>query len=109
MINLYKQGKNTWQIGIILDISKSTISRYINNQENKDEIKTAERTIEGICGVKTTLFAPPSGSFSESTIKACDELGYKVIMWSKDTIDWRDKDVDLIFKRATQKSSLYAF
>ena len=22
-------------------------------------------------------------------------------MWSKDTIDWRDKDSDLIFKRAT--------
>ncbi len=77
----------------------------LSYEQNKDEIKTAERTIEGICGVKTNLFAPPSGAFSESTIKACDELGYKVIMWSKDTIDWRDKDVDLIFKRATQKVS----
>ena len=26
-------------------------------------------------------------------------------MWSKDTIDWRDKDEDLIFKRATEKAS----
>ena len=23
-------------------------------------------------------------------------------MWSKDTIDWRDKDADLVFKRATK-------
>ncbi len=73
--------------------------------QNKEEIKTAERTIEGICGVKTTLFAPPSGSFSDGTIKACEDLGYKVIMWSKDTIDWRDHDVELIYKRATQNVS----
>lgn len=70
--------------------------------QNKEEIKTAERTIESICGAKTRLFAPPSGSFSENTVKACDDLGYKVIMWSKDTIDWRDQDSDLIYKRATQ-------
>lgn len=70
--------------------------------QNIEEIKTAERTIEGICGVKTTLFAPPSGAFSENTVKACEKLGYSVIMWSKDTIDWRDHDATLIYKRATE-------
>ena len=25
----------------------------------------------------------------------------RVIMWSKDTIDWRDKDADLVVSRAT--------
>ncbi len=70
--------------------------------QNKDEILVAERTIEDICGVKTNLFAPPSGSFSTDTIKACSDIGYKVIMWSKDTIDWRDKDAQLVFSRATK-------
>ena len=28
------------------------------------------------------------------------ELGYKTIMWTRDTIDWRDQDVDLIYNRA---------
>ena len=32
-------------------------------------------------------------------------MGYKVIMWSKDTVDWRDKDSDLIYKRATSNLS----
>ena len=26
----------------------------------------------------------------------------KVVMWSKDTIDWRDKDEQLVIKRATK-------
>ncbi len=78
--------------------------KKMNYEQNKDEIKTAERTIEGICGIKTNLFAPPSGSFSDNTIKACDDLGYKVIMWSRDTIDWRDKNADIVHKRATEKT-----
>lgn len=70
---------------------------------NKDEIVSCEKMVEGICGVKTNLFAPPSGAYSDTTLEVCDTLGYKVIMWSKDTIDWRDKNTELIYKRATEK------
>ncbi len=55
-----------------------------------------------ICGKKVTLFAPPSGAFCENTLSACAQLDMSVIMWSRDTIDWRDKSVDLIVKRATE-------
>ena len=48
-----------------------------------------------------TLFAPPSGAFSKTTLQVAEQLGYKTIMWSRDTIDWRDQNVDLIVKRAT--------
>ena len=33
---------------------------------------------------------------------ACRALGMKTILWSKDTIDWRDKDSSLIYTRATK-------
>jgi peptidoglycan/xylan/chitin deacetylase (PgdA/CDA1 family) len=35
-------------------------------------------------------------------VEIASELGYKTIMWTdgRDTIDWRDKDVDLIYSRA---------
>ena len=52
-----------------------------------------------------TLFAPPSGAFSVTTLKVAEKLGYRSIMWSKDTIDWRDNDVNLIVKRATAVDS----
>lgn len=70
-------------------------------EANLEEIRPSVKLLEMICGQKITLFAPPSGAFAESTINACSELGLKVIMWSRDTIDWRDKDVNLIVNRAT--------
>lgn len=77
--------------------------KKLNSEKNREEIVMCESIIDKILGVKTKLFAPPSGAFSDNTLKICKELGYKVIMWSKDTIDWRDKNTDLIFKRATEK------
>ena len=50
-----------------------------------------------------TLFAPPSGAVNDNTIQAANALGYNVIMWSRDTIDWRDHDANLIYERATKK------
>ena len=55
-----------------------------------------------MCGVTPTLFAPPSGSFSDLTLEAAYDLNYKVVMWSKDTIDWRDSQTDIIYNRATK-------
>ena len=69
---------------------------------NRQEILLTGKIIEALCGVKPTLFAPPSGSFSDVTLEVAFDLGYKVIMWSKDTIDWRDSDKKILFNRATK-------
>ena len=42
------------------------------------------------------------GAFGNGTLTACEALELKVIMWSRDTIDWRDKDVNTVVKRATE-------
>ncbi len=75
--------------------------KKLDYEGNKQEIYITELIVKSLCGEKTTLFAPPSGSFSDVTLDAASDLGYKVIMWSKDTIDWRDKDSSLVYKRAT--------
>lgn len=69
--------------------------------ENIEEIRPSAKLINMICGVNIKLFAPPSGAFNENTLNACAFLGLKVIMWSRDTIDWRDSDSELILSRAT--------
>jgi peptidoglycan/xylan/chitin deacetylase (PgdA/CDA1 family) len=74
-------------------------------EENKREIEYNHKLIFSAVGVKMNLFAPPSGSFSKNTVKACENLGYRVIMWTTDTIDWRDHDEDLIVKRALKNIS----
>lgn len=76
--------------------------KKLDYEGNKQEIYITELIVKSLCGEKMNLFAPPSGSFSDVTLDAASDLGYKVIMWSKDTIDWRDKDSSLVFKRATK-------
>lgn len=78
---------------------------YLDYNQNYDEINVNHNLVKSLTGVQMTLFAPPSGSFNKSTLQASSDLGYTTIMWSKDTIDWRDKDTNLIFTRATNKVS----
>lgn len=71
-------------------------------EQNKEEIRMTEVIVQALCGVKTSLFAPPSGAFGKNTLAACSDMEYRVIMWSKDTIDWRDHDENVVYKRATE-------
>lgn len=75
----------------------------LSYQQNREEIIMTERMLQGIVEAQPAkLFAPPSGYLGTNMYKVCDAEGYKVIMWSRDTIDWRDKDSDLVYKRAVK-------
>lgn len=75
----------------------------MSKEANLEEIRPSVKLLNMICGTEISLFAPPSGAFNDNTVSACTELDLKVIMWSRDTIDWRDKDVKLIYSRATKE------
>ena len=77
--------------------------KKLSEQYNYQEIYSCDKIVYSLTGYKMTLFAPPSGSFSKNTLKVAKDLNYKTIMWSKDTIDWRDSDENLIINRATKE------
>lgn len=77
----------------------------LNSKQNQDEIYMTHALVKSITGVEMNLFAPPSGSLNSIVVSSAESLQYKTIMWSKDTIDWRDKDENLIFNRATKNIS----
>ena len=81
----------------------------MNYRQNLDEISPSVRLLNAILGTKISLFAPPSGAFNDATLSACSALGLKPIMWSRDTIDWRDGDAELICDRATTNISAGEF
>lgn len=79
----------------------------LSQKRNEEEIRITEKVIDtSLCSLpdyaNSKLFAPPSGSMSNAMFSACDNLGYTVIMWTHDTIDWRDHNSDLIFERTTK-------
>lgn len=71
-------------------------------EKNHEEISNTHKLVKSLIGVDMNLFAPPSGSYNKKTVEIAGELGYKTIMWTdgRDTIDWRDKDSEVIYQRA---------
>ena len=70
-------------------------------EQNYEEMKKTHELVKQILGEDMTLFAPPGGSYNKFTVAAANEMNYKCIMWTRDTIDWRDQNAELIYKRAT--------
>ena len=80
-------------------------SSKLTEERLNEEIYLNHKLIKEMCEIEMTLFAPPSGDYNQKTIDIANRLGYKTILWTKDTIDWRDQDENLIFNRATNKIS----
>ncbi len=74
----------------------------LDEKGNRDEMLATEKLIQRVTGEKVSLFAPPSGAYSVTTLKVAENLGYKTIMWTKDTVDWRDKNAKTVYNRATK-------
>ena len=76
----------------------------LSYEKNIEEISKAHIIINNILNYKPRFFAPPSGAYNDNTIKAAKDLNYDIIMWSIDTIDWReDSTKELIKKRIVDK------
>lgn len=72
----------------------------ISIDANRAEIKKTEDIIEGIIGQKTKFYAPPYGERGASGLKAANEIGYRTILWTLDTVDWRsDSTPEVIVRR----------
>ena len=76
--------------------------KRLTPEQNRQEIVDCNRFINLTLGIEPTLFAPPSGSYGNATLSVCETLQMKTILWSRDTIDWRDKNAAVIYTRATK-------
>ncbi len=79
--------------------------KNITYDNNLNEIKNTHELIKKLINIDMNLFAPPSGSYSQTTLDIANSLNYKTIMWTRDTIDWRDQDSELIYSRAIKNAS----
>jgi peptidoglycan/xylan/chitin deacetylase (PgdA/CDA1 family) len=77
----------------------------LDEKGNINEIQTTHKIIQELLGIEMNLFAPPSGAYDKLTVSCASSLGYKTIMWTRDTIDWRDHDQNLIYNRAIKNAS----
>jgi len=75
----------------------------ISLQENMQDISKAEKIIFDITGKKPHLYAPPYGERGPAVLEAAEELGYRTVLWSIDTIDWQRPAPEVISERVLNK------
>ncbi len=55
-----------------------------------EEIEVTSEKISKITGEDVTLYRPPFGEIDNRTMDICSELGYQVINWDIDSLDWKE-------------------
>ena len=76
----------------------------LTEKDNIKEIETTHRIVKELLNIDMQLFAPPSGAYNKKTVETANKIGYKTIMWTRDTIDWRDHNQKLIYERAVKNA-----
>ena len=70
----------------------------------KKELTTSIKKITDITGKDEKVFRPPYGSYNNTLIKVCDELGLSAIQWDVDSLDWKGLSAGDITNRVMQKT-----
>lgn len=74
----------------------------ISEKEMKKELDMTSEKIKKITGEDTKIFRPPYGELNENGVKICETLGYKVINWDVDSMDWKNLKSIYILDRVAQ-------
>lgn len=61
----------------------------LTREEIQKQLDDSRSVIEQACGERVTLFRPPSGAYNDLVVGTARELGWEVIQWDNDTLDWK--------------------
>ena len=67
------------------------------------DLNACNDMIEGVTGVRPTLFRCPYGEYDDHVIAATRSIGMEPIQWDVDSLDWKDLSATDITKRVTSK------
>jgi len=78
----------------------------LSKEQCKEEIQIVHNKVKELTGLDMTVFRPPFGDYDDTVIQAANELGYHVIQWDVDSLDWKDYGCDSIIHTVTNHKHL---
>lgn len=78
------------------------LSQY-SQEDVKKNILAAHQNIKDVTGVEPNLIRTPNGDWNDMVLTTAEELNYKVIQWSTDSLDWKKPGVEAITDRVLKK------
>ena len=85
-------GNHTW--------SHPKLTR-LSNKKIQKEVRDDQQIIMKSAGYEAKLFRPPYGSYNALTKKV---IGMPFILWTIDTLDWKNQKTDIIVQRIIRKA-----
>lgn len=76
----------------------------MNDEEIRAQIQTAHAILTEETGKAPRLIRLPNGAFDKRVLRIASELGYKVIQWDTDSLDWKNPGVDEIVHRVVSRA-----
>lgn len=73
----------------------------LSKEQCKEELLSVHEKVKALTGRDMTVFRPPFGDYDDTVIQAANELGYHVIQWDVDSLDWKDYGCDAIIRTVT--------
>jgi probable sporulation protein (polysaccharide deacetylase family) len=77
--------------------------KKMTNARITEELKQTNEVINATLDLTPKWFAPPSGSYRNDVVQIANELGMKTILWSVDTVDWRNPDPKVMTQKVLSK------
>lgn len=65
----------------------------------REQVGLSTKAIKQVTGVKTTLIRTPNGDFNPRVLLCLNRMGYTVIQWNTDSLDWMNPGVNNISNR----------
>jgi len=69
----------------------------LSGSEIRTQLLNTNRVIEDITGTPTQFFRPPYGAVNDALKNVSRELGFGIINWSVDTLDWKNRNADVVY------------
>jgi len=68
----------------------------------RQNIAAAHAILKELTGRDPTYIRPPNGAYNEASVQAAKDLGYATVIWSVDSLDWKNPGVDRIIHRTVK-------
>lgn len=69
-----------------------------------NNLSTAHRILVEVSGQTPRFFRPPNGDYDDLVVTTARELGYETVIWSVDSLDWRNPGVEFIIDRVLKQA-----
>ena len=62
----------------------------LSDKDIVEEIEITSEKISSLVDEQVSLYRPPFGEVDDKTMEICKSLGYKVVKWDIDSLDWKE-------------------